>query len=544
LTTDRAVVTRARDHRERQIAQVLVRYGLSYLANVVGLERLVTAAHGAVGRAWADARTPPENLRLALEELGPTFIKVGQLLSTRADLLSPDYRAELAKLQDTAPAISSDVVEDIVERELHAPADTAFATFDAAPLACASVGQAHAATLRDGTDVVVKVRRPNVVEDMERDLEIIQNFAARASRHSKTAARYDVVGLADEFVLMLRAQLDYLQEARNAERFSANFDGDHWVEIPRVFPDLTTSRVITLERIRGMKITDLTALEQAGVDRHALADRTALIVAKMVFEEGFFHADPHPGNFFIEPTGRVGIVDFGMVGSLDDRLREQLGRLLSGFLRRDPGRLTDALLALGSATGEVNRARLSEDLANLLARYVGRSVAEVSLRNAIGEILEIVRRHRLRVPRDLSLLFTVLIVAEGIVAELDPEFGFAEALAPYARRHLLSGITPPEVVRRLQQLGLDLAELAAELPARLNRISEAIETGGLEVHVRADEMDALLARTERLGNRVAGSVLLAAVIHGLLQLATERRRRRPRPRRRSSERRASRAARR
>jgi ubiquinone biosynthesis protein len=452
-------------------------------------------------------------------------------VSTRADLLSPDYRAELTKLQDTAPAVPSDVVEDIIERELHAPADTAFATFEAVPLACASVGQAHTATLHDGTDVVVKVRRPNVVEDMEQDLEIIQNFAARASRHSKTAARYDVVGLADEFVHTLRGQLDYLQEARNAERFSANFAGDPWVQIPRVFLDLTTSRVITLERIRGMKITDLAALDEAGLDRHALAERTALITAKMIFEDGFFHADPHPGNFFIEPTGRVGIVDFGMVGNLDDRLREQLGRLLSGFVRQDPARLADALLALGTSTGGVDRVRLREDLGNLLARYFGRSIGEVSLRSAIGEILEIVRRHGLRVPRDLSLLFTVLIIAEGIVAELDPEFRFAEALAPYARRNLFSSMTPAGMMLRLEQFGLDLAELAAELPPRLNRISEAIETGGLEVHVRTDELNALLARTERLGNRVAASVLVAALIDGLAQLATRRHRRRPRLRR-------------
>jgi ubiquinone biosynthesis protein len=521
-------VTRARDHRERQIAEVLVRSGLSYLGNVVGLERLVTAAHGFVGRVPADVHPPPENLRLALEELGPTFIKLGQLVSTRADLLSPESRAELTKLQDTAPAVRSEVVEDVIERELHAPADTAFATFEAVPLACASVGQAHIATLHDGTDVVVKVRRPHVVEDMEQDFEIIQNFAARASRRSKIAARYDLVGLADEFVHTLRAQLDYLQEARNAERFAANFAGDRWVQIPRVFPDLTTSRVITLERIRGVKITDLSALDEAGLDRHALAERTALIVAKMIFEDGFFHADPHPGNFFIEPTGRVGIVDFGMVGTLDDRLREQLGRLLSGFLRRDPGRLTDALLALGTSTGVVDRARLREDLENLLTRYAGRSIGEVSLRRAIGEILEIVRRHRLRVPRDLSLLFTVLIIAEGIVAELEPEFQFAEALAPYARRHLISRISPAGLVRRLEEFGIDLAELAGELPSRLNRISEAIETGGLEVHIRTDEMDALLARAERLGNRVAASVLVAALIDALVQLATQRRRRRPR----------------
>jgi ubiquinone biosynthesis protein len=469
---------------------------------------------------------------LALEELGPTFIKLGQLLSTRTDLLSADYRTELSKLQDAAPAVPSEAVKDIIERELHAPADTAFASFDAVPLACASVGQAHSATLHDGTDVVVKVRRPNVVEDMEQDLEIIQNLAARAGRHSKTAARYDVVGLADEFVHTLRAQLDYLQEARNAERFSANFAAEEWVQIPRVLPNLTTSRVITLERIRGMKITDLTALDEAGLDRHALADRTALIVAKMIFEDGFFHADPHPGNFFIEPTGRVGIVDFGMVGSLDDRLREQLGRLLTGFLRQDSGRLADAMIALGTSTEDVDRRRLREDLGHLLERHFGRGIGEVSLRSVIREVLEIVRRHRLRVRRDLSLLFTTLIIAEGIVAELDPEFRFAEALAPYARRHLLAGITPAGAIQRLEQLGIDLAELTAALPARLNRISEAIDTDGLEIHLRTDEMDALLARVEGLGNRVAASVLAAALIGGVVQLATSRRRHRPWPRRR------------
>ena len=528
-----AAATMDRGRRERQIAEVLVRYGLSYLGRVVGLERLITGARVRTGHAREETRTPPEKLRLALEELGPTFIKLGQVVSTRADLLSPDYRVELTKLQDAAPAVPSEAVEDIIARELHAPAPTAFATFEPAPLACASVGQAHAATLHDGTEVVVKVRRPNMVENMERDLEIIQNFASRASRHSQVAARYDVVGLADEFVHTLRAQLDYLQEARNAERFSVNFAGEEWVQIPRVFPELTTSRVITLERIRGMKITDVTALEQAGLDRHALAERTAQITAKMVFEDGFFHADPHPGNLFIESTGLVGIVDFGMVGTLDDRTRELLGRILSGLLRRDPGQLADALMALGASTGVVDRVRLREDLESLLARYGGRSIGEVSVRSAIGEILEIVRRHRLRVPRDLALLFTMLVIAEGVVAELDPEFRFAEALAPYARRRLLARMTPAAMIGRLEEFGVDLAELAAELPSRLNRISETIATGGFEVHVRTDEMDALLTRTERLGNRVAASVLLAALISGAVQLATQPRRRWPQVQQRS-----------
>jgi ubiquinone biosynthesis protein len=518
--------TRARNHRERQIAEVLGRYKLSQLVDALGLERLVNAVGGVTGREPPKPHTEAERLRLALEELGPTFIKLGQLLSTRSDLMSPPYRAELSKLQDTAPAVSSEVVQSIVQRELDGRVDTAFATFEPVPLACASVGQAHIATLQDATDVVVKVRRPNVVEEMERDFEILRNFAQRASRHSRTAARYDVVGLADELVHTLRAQLDYLQEARNAQRFSANFAGDPWVHIPRVFPDLSTSRVITLERIRGMKITDATALDEAALDRDALANRIALMVAKMIFDDGFFHADPHPGNFFIEPTGRVGIIDFGMVGTLDDRLREQLSRLLTAFLRRDPGRLADALLALGTSTGDVNRDRLREDLSDLLSRQFDGNGGEISLRSAFAGMLEIVRRHRLRVPRDLSLLFTMLTIAEGVVADVVPGFRFAEALAPYARRHVLDQLSAADLERRLERFGIDLAELTAALPTRLDRISEAIETGGFEVHLRHDEIDLLLARLERLGNRVAASVLAAALIEATVHLTTLRPRRR------------------
>lgn len=520
-----------REHRQRQIAEVLARYGLDYLANAVGLERLIARERALRGREPREEHTPPEDLRLAFEELGPTFIKLGQVLSTRADLLPPEYRTALVKLQDAAPEIPTDVVQEIIAAELHTSTSDAVASFHAEPLACASVGQAHLATLRDGTEVVVKVRRPNVVEVMDQDLEIIQNFAARANRRSKAAARYDLDGLADEFVQTLRAQLDYLQEARNAERFAANFAGDSSVQIPRVFWDLTTSRVITLERIRGMKVTDIAALDEAGLDRHDLAQRAARIVAKMVFEDGFFHADPHPGNFFIEPDGRIGIVDFGMVGTLDDALREQLGRLLVGFLRQDPDRLADALLSLSTSTEPVERARLREDLAGLLERYFGLSIGEISLRTAVGDVLVIVRRHGLRLPHDLALLLTVLLVAEGLVAVLDPHFQFAEALAPYARRQLLAQITPAAVIQRVEQFGADLAELAVDFPGRLDRLLKSVESGGLEVRLRTDELESLLTRAERIGNRIAIAVLAAATIDGLAGLAVERRRRRHRRRR-------------
>jgi ubiquinone biosynthesis protein len=290
---------RALNHRRRQIAGVLVRRGFGYLLEATGLERLAglephTEAH--------HRATAPERLRLALEELGPSFIKLGQLLSTRGDLLGPEFRIELAKLQDDAPHLPIEVVREVVLTELGGEPETVFAAFDPEPLAAASIGQAHAATMPDGTEVVVKIRRPEAMEQVVLDLEILVNCATHASRRSGELAGYDLVGIAEEFAQTLRAELDYLREGRNADRFSANFADEPDIQIPRVFWDRTTSRMITLERIRGIKITDLTVLDQAGIDRQELAKRATEMSAKMVFQDRFFHADPHPGTSSSSPA--------------------------------------------------------------------------------------------------------------------------------------------------------------------------------------------------------------------------------------------------
>ena len=270
-----------RRDRMREIAEVLSRHGLGYLADLLGLDRWVPFRRGPPGHErHGPPHTRPEHVRLALEELGPTFVKLGQVLSTRPDLVPPEYRAELAKLQDAAAQVPAEVVRELIGHECGAHLATLFATFDFQPLAAASIGQAHAATLHDGTDVVVKVRRPGAVEQVEQDLEILQNLAARASRHWEAAAGYDLVGLADEFARTLRSELDYLREGRSAERFVANFADDPGLHIPRVFWEATTSRVLTLERIRGIKVDDLDALDAAGVDRRALAERATRVTAR------------------------------------------------------------------------------------------------------------------------------------------------------------------------------------------------------------------------------------------------------------------------
>jgi ubiquinone biosynthesis protein len=511
--------------RRRQIAGELLRHGWGYVLEASGLEHLTTREP----HCEADhVDSAPERLRLALEELGPTFIKLGQLLSTRADLLGPEFQLELAKLQDNAPHLPAEVVRELVTTELGGEPETVFAAFDPMPLAAASIGQAHAAAMLDGTEVVVKLRRPGAMEQVELDLEILVTCAAHASRRSQHIAGYDVVGIAEEFAQTLRAELDYLREGHNAERFAANFADDPEVQIPRVFWERTTSRVITLERIRGMKITDLAALDDAGLDRHQLAKQGVEVIAKMVFQDRFFHADPHPGNFFIQPGGRVGLIDFGMVGTVDAELRDQLGKLLIALVRGDPHRLAAALIELGAATERVDRERLGDDLTALLARYSGRDAGDLAFGAVSAEILETVRRHRLRPPRDLVLLLKAFIMNEGMAKQLDPDFRLVEELKPYAYRQLATEFSPAELARRAGQAGLDLAELAVDFPGQLQRILELAATGGFEVHLRTAELEPLVSRAERLTNRIALAVLAAAVIDGLAELSGTRRRRRRR----------------
>lgn len=504
--------------RYRRIAEVLGRHGLAYLAGLAGLGHFFAGHPQVAEHPTLAEHTPPEHLRMALEELGATFVKLGQILSTRPDLLPADYETELAKLRDHALPVPVEAIRAVIVAELGRPVEELFASFEDAPLAAASIGQAHAATLPDGTEVVVKVRRPGVVEQVAEDLEILQNLAATVARRWDLAERYDPVGLAQEFARTLRAELDYLAEGRNAERFAANFAADPAIQIPRIFWEVTTSRVLVLERIRGLKIDDLAGLDAAGIDRPALALRASALVLKMVFDDGFFHADPHPGNFFIGPGGRIGLIDFGMVGALDDDLRANLGHLLLALTDQDPDRLVDAFLDLGVASGTIDRPALRRDVGGLVARYYGRPLAELALGPLIGEVFAIIRQHRLHLPPDLLVLLKTLVMLEGVGLQLDPTFRLTTAVVPYARRLMLRQYAPGPWLRRLGRAGLDAAELGLALPRQLQRLLAQLERGTLGVSVRPVEVEPLLHRAERMVNRLVLGVLAAAFIVGLAVL--------------------------
>ena len=510
----------SRRGRYQEIADTLVRHGLGFLAGAVGVTRWIPAGRTADRRVDPEGGpyTTPQRIRLALEELGPTFVKLGQLLSTRPDLLPPAYIAEFSKLQDAAPPVPAEAIRRTIREELGADPEELFASFEWTPLASASIGQAHTATLADGTEVVVKVRRPDAVRQVNEDLEILTNLAERAARAWEAARTYNIPGIVQEFAQTLRAELDYLREARNAERFAANFADRPEVVIPRVHWDTTSSRVLTLERMTGTKISDIAQLDADGVDRRRLARTGTELMLQMLFEDRFFHADPHPGNMFVHPDGSIALIDFGMVGEISEELYEKFAAFFIAFTERDPAALADALIDLSVTRGSVDEDALRIGLTSFVGRYSGRPLSELHFSQMATDLLRMVREQRLQLPGPVSLVIKVLMMIEGIGVQLDPDFDLNAVLTRYARRLTREQLSLEALLRRMGSGSADAGALLVEAPGRVRRLLAQVDRNGLEVHLRAAELDPLVGRAERIGNRLVAGMIVAALINGLGQL--------------------------
>ncbi len=506
-----SIFSRSRLARYREIAEALTRHGLGNLVDVIGLERFIP-----FHQRRENAMSTPEHLRLLLEDLGITFIKLGQLLSTRTDLLPPEYIAELSKLQDkVSTTISRTEIETILHEELDQPIGDMFARFEYEPLAVASIGQVHTATLLDATDVVVKLRRPGAIEQVEEDLAIIQSLADIANRRWGVAELYDVSGLASEFAQTLRAELDYISEARNGQSFAKNFAHDPAVHIPAVYLEATTSRMITMERIEGIKINDIPELEAAGLSRSELAQHVTHMILHMIFEDGLFHADLHPGNLFVRAGGQIGVIDFGKVGTVDERTQQQLTAVLLAIGMQDSERLTDTILSIGITRKPVDRQLLQRDLQRLVSGFGGKPLKDIAFGAMINDALAIVRRYYLQLPASFANLFQTIVMLEGICKELDPEYNLVALITPYTKKLLFKQHSGEALLRQLGEVGLDWAHLGTTLPQQLQRILDSIERGQIEVGLRPATFDPVLFRTERIVNRLVLGVLVAALIVGL-----------------------------
>lgn len=505
--------------RYQEIIAVLVRHGFGWLVAELKLRGLLplTQRLGTAGAGDVEPDTQAAHLRLAIEELGTTFIKLGQILSTRSDLLPPEYITELVKLQDAIPPVPYAQIAAVFEAELGAAPESVFARFDSTPIASASIGQVHTARLQSGEEVIVKIQRPGVAALVERDLEVFFDLASLMTHHTDFGRDYDTLGLTQEFAFNLRCELNYIREGQNAERFRQAFADDPDLHIPQVYWDYTTERVIVLERLNGVKVNDIAALKSAGIDQKRVAANSVRLMLEEMFVHGFFHADPHPGNLYVLADGRIGMMDFGMIGRLDATLQESLTRLFLALSKGDTERMMDELLTSGIAQGRINRKILKRDLDHLIACYADHSVEELAAARIFNEITGLARRHHLNLPSDLVLMAKVMAISEGLGLQLDPDFQFIHFARPYLERFWLQRHSPQQVGEKVVEGIVEMAEFGLTFPRRLTRVVTQLERGELGAQVELRGMERYMAAMQGMVNRLAMSILVGALIVGLSQ---------------------------
>ncbi len=512
-----ALLGTARDlGRLQDIASVFVRYGFGDAVRRLGmagaLERAGKVLH------WKEAAEfarlgPPERVRHALQDLGPTFVKLGQILATRVDLFAPEWIEEFEKLQDRAPPAAFGEVRTQVFQDLGVAPEDVFVKFDSEPIAAGSIAQVHRAQLADGTQIAVKVRRPGIRPIVEADLRLLARLAQMLETEFPTLAHFRPREVVRQFTLTMRRELDLAAECRNAERVAHSFRELPEIVVPRVYWDWTGERMNVQAYIEGVPSRDLEAVDRAGLDRRVLARRGAQAVLKMVIEDGFFHADPHPGNVFYLPENRIAFIDFGMAGHLSERRRDELSELLNGLVERDSEAVVDVLLDWAGAA-QVDAEKLTVDVDGFVDRYHGVPLNQLRVGEMLADMTALLRDHALALPPDLALVLKVCVTLEATGRELDPEFDMAGEAAPFLHAAVLARRGPAALAKRgWRAMGAAL-EILAELPKDLRRILRSARSGRLQVHVDLTRLSRFGNQLDRAANRLTLGVVTAALIVG------------------------------
>ncbi len=502
--------------RLHEIASVLVRYGFGDLvrrAGVVGaLERAGQVLHWGSRQPTA-ALTPAQRARHALAELGPSFVKLGQLLATRVDLLPPDWIAEFERLQSDVPPVPFDTLLPALEQALGRSPLEVFRELDPTPLGAGSIAQVHGASLQDGSAVVVKAVRPGIRPKIDADLRIVAYLAGLLESEIPEARRYQPVQMVAEFARSMRRELDLAQEARAQERFALNFEGDPGVLVPRIYWEYTRESMNVQERVQGIPGLDLAAVDAAGLDRRALARRGADAVLKMILVDGYFHADPHPGNVFYLAGNRIAMIDFGMAGRLSEQRRREIVDMLWGLARRDEQAVTDVLLDW-VRDADVDEAKLAADVGEVIFEYEKVALKDVRIGALVNDITGIVRRHSIVLPADLALLFKALLTLEGLGLKLDPEFRLVEHLGPFVRRVMRERYRPTALVARGRRYLAEYLALVGSLPRDLRRLLKEARRGRIKLELDLKRLDHFGHQLSRSANRLTVGIVTAALIVG------------------------------
>ncbi|WP_174520465.1 ABC1 kinase family protein [Desulfolucanica intricata] len=502
--------------RYREIANVLAKHGFGYLLHQLGLGGFINIPKRILLKVQKekDSLSPARRLRLVLEELGPTFIKLGQVLSTRSDLLAPEFIKELEKLLDEVPPFPYEQVEKCIETELGQPLKHIYSYFEETPLAAASIGQVHRAVLQSGDEVVVKVQRPGIKKIIKTDIEILQDLAALVDRHTPWGELYSFTEMAAEFKEIIRDELDYTVEAHHAETLRKNMQEDDTVYIPSVYWDYSTELILTLEYVQAVKLTRTEDLHENNLDTVKLAGRLADAVLKQILIDGFFHADPHPGNLAALPGEKIVFMDFGMMGQINEELKNKIIRLVQGLINKNTREIVKAIISLEVVPAHVNMLHLERDVERLRRKYYEIPLSRISLADSLGEIMGIAFKYRIRVPTEFTLLVKTLITVEGITQQLDPNLSIIGIAEPFGRRLMAERLSYKNLKKVLWEGYGEYKSLYQRIPRQTAAVLERAVRGELRIKAENPDLERIMSLLNILINRLVFSIVVAALIIG------------------------------
>lgn len=496
--------------RYRTIAAALARNGFGYVSDELGLVDKL-AIFRVAERKDIKTKSIGARLRHALEELGPTFVKLGQLASTRPDLIPVPILKELEQLQDQVPPFAFAEAARIIERELGSPVGALFAEFDETPIAAASIGQVYRAVLADGTQVAVKVQRPGIAAQMETDLEILADLTRLAEHRLDWAKQYRLRDMVEELARALRTELDYGAEARNGERFARMSERWAHVEVPNIHWDFCSKRVLTMDYIEGIKLSDRAQLDAAGLPRRLLAERYAETIFEQALVEGFFHGDPHPGNVLALPDGRIALLDFGMVGRLTPSAKRNFAAFVIALKNQSTKGVVRAIGNMGVIPESADEERLYADIDEMREKYYKVPFNQISMGEAVQDLFAVAFRHQIRVPTELTLLGKSLLTMEGVVSALEPGFSIFDVAEPFGKKLLREQLNPARIAKAWIEEAPEFVELIRDVPEGLRQWASLVHKGRVRAEVEIGNLDAMTRKLNRISNRLSFSIVLLAL---------------------------------
>lgn len=503
--------------RYRHVLGILFEYGFGDLIEALNIERYVEIGLQLVSKKPQEKiinLTQAQRFREALEKLGPTFVKLGQILATRRDLLPEEFIKELQRLHDKVPALPFEDIKQVIEEEFEVPVEEVFARFDEIPIAAASIAQVHCAKLKDEQFVAVKVQRPKIRKTIQVDIEIMLSLAELIEEHIDQFKIFEPTRIIKEFTDSISREIDFNLEAANIERFRRQFTGEKNVYVPLVFHDMVTSKVLTLELIEGIKISDLERLEDKKMDRRKLALNGFKLILKQIFEHGFFHADPHEGNIFALEGNRICYIDFGNMGRINPKQRDLFAELIHGIYKRDEISVTQTILKLSQNESLSAPDKIVKDVARFMDLYCYIPLKEIDLEVVSREIIKICKKHDLSIPPELFMMIKALTTAEGIGLLLDPEFNLIENAAPYIRKLRMQRFSPERIFAQASQTGVEFLELLKDFPKEFREILELARKGKVKLELEHKGLDPMLDTYAQIGNLLCYAIVTAALIIG------------------------------